>query len=256
MQKDTFTSNLINQTYQNMKKLLFFVFILLTGKESFSQWGGQPVINHMPIGELIGGRLPFLIEENINIKGSPFLSDMFSDSCFAQLRNEKVYGGLKLRFNLETNKVHFQDKEKKEFVADNGVIKRFSIKTFDGRDFVEYIFGCGYPESPGITPYTYFQEFNFGSAVFLNLMTKYIVERKTLATVDPQKQYDTKNTYYVYNSNSKKLVKWRKGKEFILDILADKATEVKKYIDENNIDCKSSEDIIRVLQFYNNLFAK
>lgn len=239
-----------------MKVLVVLIMMILTGKASMAQFTGETVFNHVPIGELLGGRLPFLVEENSKIKGSPFLSELFSDSCFAQLRDDKVYGGLRFRFNLETNKVHFQSKDKQEFVADNGVIKRFSLNVFDGKDLVEYTFGCGYPETPGTTPYTYFQEFNFGTAVFLNLMSKYVIERKTLATVDPQKEYDSKNTYYLYNGNTKKIVKWRKGKDFVLDMLSDKAIEVKKFIEENRLDCKSTDDVIRVIQYYNNLFAK
>ncbi len=237
-----------------MKQLFFIFFLLILETTLFAQWRGEPVFNHVPIGELLGGRLPFLVEENTTVNGSPFLKDGFSDSSFAVLRDGKVYGGLKLRFNLETNKVHFQDKEKKEFVAGDGIIKRFSIPVNEGLDVVEHIFGCGYPPSPGTGYYTFFREYNFGSAVFLNLMTKYVIERKTLATLDPQKQYDSRNNYYVYNGNSKKLAKWVKGKEFILDLLADKAIEVKKFIDENKITCKTSEDVIRVIQYYNSLF--
>jgi len=242
-----------------MKKLITGL-LLLTSNVLSAQIGFFNGLNtnqfqKINISNALTGGLPFTLEDNPLIQGSPFLKDDFSD-CLVQLRDDKFYSGIKLRFNLETNKVHYQDQNKKEMVALNGVIKRFYIKTLDGFDSVSYMFGCGYPESPGTTPYTYFQEYNFGQATFLRLITKTVVERKTLATVDPTKQYDEKNSYYIYNGVNKKLVKWRKGKDFILDMLGDKSVEVKKYIDENNLDCKSIEDAIRVIQFYNNLFTK
>jgi hypothetical protein len=221
----------------------------------FSQFQGTPVLNHVPIGQLLAGGLPFMVESNENVQGSPFLFDNFFDA-FVQLRDEKIYSGIKVRFNLATNKIHYLDQNKKELVANDGVIKRLYIKVFDGVDSIAYTFGCGYPESPGTTVYTYFQEFNYGVASLLRLQTKSIVERKTLATVDPVKQYDEKDSYYVYNSNYKKLVKWKKGKDFILDFLPDKSVEVNSYINQNKLDCKSSDDVIRLIQYYNTLFTK
>ena len=242
-----------------MKKLITGLLLLtstvLSAQIGFFNGLNTNQFQKINISNALTGGLPFLLEDNPLIQGSPFLKDDFSD-CLVQLRDDKFYSGIKLRFNLETNKVHYQDQNKKEMVALNGVIKRFYIKTLDGFDSVSYMFGCGYPESPGTTPYTYFQEYNFGQATFLRLVTKTVVERKTLATVDPVKQYDEKDSYYVYNSSSNRLVKWRKGKDFILDMLGNKAIEVKKYIDENKLDCKSTEDVIRVIQFYNNLFSK
>ncbi|MBS4063183.1 MAG: hypothetical protein KGZ74_01410, partial [Chitinophagaceae bacterium] len=72
-------------------------------------------------------------------------------------------------------------------------------------------------------------------------------------TVDPVKAYEEKDTYYVYNSVTGKLIKWRKGKDFILDMLSDKATEVNKYIADNKLACKNPEDIIQIIQHYNTI---
>ena len=62
--------------------------------------------------------------------------------------------------------MHYLDQKKNELVANNGIIKRFYLKVFDGVDSVAYTFGCGYPESPGTNVYTYFQEYNYGVASF------------------------------------------------------------------------------------------
>lgn len=239
-----------------MKKIALSIFtFLVAAQSSFSQFQGQTVFNHVPIGQLLAGGLPFLLEPNEMIQGSPFLFDQFHEG-YVQLRDDKIYSGVKVRFNLETNKIHYIDQQKTEMVANNGVIKRLYLKVFSGLDSITHTFGCGYPETPGTTVYTYFQEFHYGKAAFLRLHTKSIVERKTLATIDPVKQYDEKESYYVYNSNYKKLVKWKKGKDFILDMLADKSVEIADYMRQNRIECKSTDDAIRVIEFYNQLFTK
>ncbi len=158
-----------------------------------------------------------------------------------------------IRFNLETNKIHYKDQNKKEMIANDGIIKKFYLKMQDGLDSVSYVFGCGYPEIPGTNAFTYFQEYNYGAANFLRLVSKSVVERKTIATVDPVKQYEEKDNYYVHNSKTGKMIKWRKGKDFILDMLADKSSEINKFISDNNLGCKSPEDIIQIIQHYNTL---
>lgn len=242
-----------------MKTLLFFTFLFIA-KSTTAQIGFFNGLNtnqfqKINLSNALTGGLPFTTDDNLNIQGSPFLFDEFNDA-FVQLRDDKFYSGIKIRFNLETNKIHYLNQDKKEMIADNGVIKRFYLKSFDGTDSIAYSYGCGYPESPGTTVYTFFQEYNSGVASFLRLHSKMIVERKTLATVDPAKQYDEKESYYVYNSNYKKLVKWKKGKDFILDMLADKSVEVGDYIRQNRMECKSPDDAIRIIQFYNQLFTK
>lgn len=242
-----------------MRNFLMFLLLMLSCT-SFAQIGFFNGMNtnqfqKINLENALTGGLPFRLEDNSTTQGSPFLLDDFNE-CLVQLRDEKVYSGIKIRFNLETNKIHYQDQKKNEMIADNGVIKRFHMKIFDGRDSIAYTFGCGYPESPGTSVYTYYQEYNYGKASFLRLITKSVVERKTLATVDPVKQYDEKDSYFVYNGNSKKLIKWKKGKDFILDMLADKAVEVNTFINQNKLDCKSTDDLIRVIQYYNSLFAK
>lgn len=47
-----------------------------------------------------------------------------------------------------------------------------------------------------------------------------------------------------------------KGKDFILDMLADKSVEVGNYMKQNRMECKSTDDAIRIIQFYNQLFTK
>lgn len=237
-----------------MKKWILSVFIaILFSKISYSQIQGQTVYQRVPLGQLLAGGLPFTVEPNEKIEGTPFLYEFFTD-CYLQLKDKKFYNGVKVRFNLVTNKLHFQNEKGQEIVAEDGNVLKFHFSIpINDKESESYTFGCGYPESPGTTSSTYFQEYNSGTAGFLRLVNKFLVERKTIATVDPVKTYEEKDTYYVFNSKNGKLTKWRKGKDFILDVLVDKADEINKYIAENKLGCKVPEDIIQIIQHYNTL---
>jgi hypothetical protein len=237
-----------------MKKWIFSsLFVFYFVQVTFAQFQGQTVYNRVPIGQLLAGGLPFTVEPNEKIEGTPFLYDFFSD-CYLQLKDKKFYSSVKVRFNLVTNKLHFQNEKGQEIVAEDGNVLKFHFSVpINDKEAESYTFGCGYPESPGTTAFTYFQEYNSGAAGFLRLVNKFVAERKTIATVDPVKAYEEKDTYYVYNSVTGKLIKWRKGKDFILDMLSDKATEVNKYIADNKLACKNPEDIIQIIQHYNTI---
>jgi hypothetical protein len=231
---------------------LFFFFTPVYSQIGYFSGLNTNQFQKINISNALTGGLPFLPEDNTTIQGSPFLTDDFLEG-FVLLSDDKIYRGVMIRFNLESNKVHYQDQSKKEMIANDGLVKRFYLKMRDGLDSIAYTFGCGYPETPGTTPYTYFQEYNYGSANFLRLVSKSIVERKTIATVEPVKQYEEKDSYYVYNSKSGKFLKWKKGKDFMLDMLVDKSTEVNKFLSENKFACKTPEEVIQIIQFYNTL---
>jgi hypothetical protein len=197
----------------------------------------------------------FEISNYKDIEGTPYFTDAFSDS-YIMMNTGKSYIGPKIKLNLYTQKLHFLSKDNTELIAQDGVIKKVNFLIKSDSESLSYTFGCGYPPVGNNTALTFYQEFNSGNAVFLNFISKSIVERKTLATINPGKEFSETSTYYVYRNDQNKIEKWRKGKEFILDFLSDKRGLINTFINDNNLACKSPQDAIKIIQFYNNLMAK
>ncbi len=243
-----------------MKLIIFFTaFFLMSCSNILAQMSGgfdgsrQNIVN---LNQMIGlptdalGKDPY-----IDIEGTPFLYVFFTD-CVIQFFDGKSFKGPKMKFNLTNQKFHYLGARDEEFVAQDGTIKRFSFVVPSGSDSISYTFGCGYPSVGINTFYTFYQEYNVGTATFLRFINKSVVERKTLATINPVKQFSEESSYFVYNAHYKKMERWRKGKEFLLEILFDRQELVNNYINKNNISCKSVQDVIKIIQFYNNLKAE
>jgi hypothetical protein len=241
--------------------LLYFIAVLFFFPyDAFSQmsggFNGSKRLEMVNLDQMIGlapsvlGKDPYA-----NVEGTPFLYDFFSD-CSIQFNDDKWFAGPKVRFNATTQKFHYLNSKNEELVPKDGLIKRFAFTVPDKKDSITYVFSCGYPDIGINTSSTYYQEYNTGTATVLRFISKSVVERKTLATVNPVKQFSETSVYYVFNSAQNKIEKWRKGKDFIIDFLSDKSVLVTKFINDNKLSCKSVEDVILVIQYYNNLKVK
>lgn len=227
---------------------------------TFSQmsggFAGSKRLEMINIDQMIGLRTGVIGKDPYeNVEGTPFLYDFFSD-CALQFNDGKWFAGPKVRFNATNQKFHYLTANNEEFVSKDGLVKRFMFTVPFKNDSINYTFSCGYPEIGANTSFTYYQEYNTGTATVLRLITKSVVERKTLATVNPVKQFSEASVYYVFNSAQNRIEKWRKGKDFIVDFLSDKSVLIAKFIADNKLSCKSVEDVIMVIQYYNNLKVK
>lgn len=235
---------------------LLSVLICFSFSNLFSQMSGgfegsrQNIIN---LNQMIGlptdalGKDPY-----VDVEGSPFFYSFFTD-CFMQLNDGKSYIGPKVRFNVTNQKLHYQGANDVELVLQDGVVKRFMFTIPSGKDSINYVFGCGYPAISANTFYTFYQEYNVGTATLLRFINKTVVERKTSANINPYKEFSEISIYYIYNNRYKKIEKWRKGKEFILEMLFDKQDLVNRFMNDNKLSSKSPEEVIKIIQFYNDL---
>ena len=240
---------------------IFLVAILVCVQFSnvFAQMSGgfegsrQNIIN---LNQMIGLPTDALGKDAyIDVEGSPYLYSFFT-KCFIEFNDGKMFIGPMVRFNVTNQKLHYQGANDVELVLQDGVIKRFSFFIPSGKDSINYIFGCGYPAISTNSIYTFYQEYNVGTASLLRFINKTVVERKTSANINPYKEFSEASTYYVYNARYKKIEKWRKGKEFLLEMLFDKQDVVNRFMNDNKLSSKSPEEAIKVIQFYNNLKAE
>lgn len=243
-----------------MKSIFFLAaLILLSCSNLLAQMSGgfdgsrQNIVN---LNQMIGlpadalGKDPY-----IDVEGSPFLYSFFTNS-FLEFNDGKWFIGPKVRFNVTNQKLHYQGANDAELVLQDGVIKRVSFFIPSGKDSINYVFGCGYPAISANSYYTFYQEYNMGTATLLRFINKTVVERKTSANINPYKEFSEVSVYYVYNSRYKKIEKWRKGKEFILEMLFDRQELVNQFMNDNKLSSKSPEEVIKIIQYYNNLKAE
>src|ERR1019366_636440 len=165
------------------------------------------------LGDAMRTSADFKTENNPHIKGSAFYDPAFSPSQIT-LKSGAVYTGIATKINLFTNAIYYLSSDSTQLVAGKGAIKKVILYQNKHSKPDSVIFSCGYPS--------------------IN-------------------HNDENTNYYVAISKKNIIEKWKKGKDFITGILNDKGSAIQKFIDDQNLKCKSLEDTERVIEYYNQL---
>ncbi|MBI1781928.1 MAG: hypothetical protein HYR66_11250 [Sphingobacteriales bacterium] len=232
-----------------MKKLLS-ILLLFACVNSVKSQIADPT--SMTLGTLIRNFI-FPIETYTEIKGTPYFLDSSFNSSVIYLKDGKRYSCDKMRIDLFANKIHFLDNNKVELVVDDNVVERVVFFRQGVDTIAGFGFSCNYPVIGKNTAQTYYLEENYGKARVLVYLSKEVTYSKMVTGLFPEKYFLEKKEYFIYNENRLRMERLRKNKEFVLDILRDKQTEVSKFISDNNLKCKSVADIIKVFEYYNTL---
>lgn len=236
---------------------------LLAYLQIYSQ-GGSPSISSINLGrstitpttfnlgEIMSTKVDFTVNNDPHIKGSPFYNELFSPSLIV-LKNGIIYNGVETRINLVTNDIYFLTKDSTQLVAGKGVIKKVIFYQYKNSKPDSIIFSSGYPAVNQYDENTFYEELVSGEAAFLKFTTKVLNNDQSLTASPLDRRYTDITDYYVSFRKKGTIEKWRKGKDFIIGFLSDKSGAIQKFIDNNNLKCKSPEDVKRVVEYYNHL---
>jgi hypothetical protein len=202
------------------------------------------------LGNLAGR--PFEVHQFDRVKGSPFYIDSFTH-CYFTIGDGKTYKGIKMRLNLFSNELHFLGKDNAEFVADKGVIRKIVFLRLISDSVESTVFGCGYPPINNNTGNTYYEELTAGKITLLKATTKVLQGRQSLTSSPLDKEFVDTHSYYIYMDG--KINRLYKGKEYVLNLLADKKDEMAAFLTKEKLKCNSTEDIRKAFMFYNQLLS-
>ena len=230
-----------------IKKVFAALFFLSIFNSGFCQGGAGLTYN---IGEMMGR--PFDVNNYENIKGTPYFIDSFT-KVHIMVNNGAVYAIEKMRLNLLTHKLHFRAPDNTELVASDGIVKKVVFYKPSGDSAIPVIFSNGYPSIDKYNGLNYYEELSSGETRVLKLTEKVIANMRNINASPLDKQFDEHTNIYLFSTSQNKIVRWRKGKDFLLDFLNDKSAKVEKYINTNHFDCRTIKDTILVIDYYNSL---
>jgi hypothetical protein len=204
------------------------------------------------LGDAMGTSANFKIENNPHIKGSAFYDPAFSPSQIT-LKSGAVYREIPARINLYTNDIYYLSADSTQLVAGKGAIKKVILfqRLHSKPDSV--IFSCGFPPINHNDENTIYEVLVSGKASLLKLTTKYLTDDETLTATPEDKKFVENTEYYVIVTDKNIIEKWKKGKDFLAEILNHKGSSIQKFIDDQNLKCKSLGDTERVIEYYNKL---
>ena len=114
-------------------------------------------------------------------------------------------------------------------------------------------FSSGYPAIDNHNENTFYQEMLSGKAMLLKVTTKILDNVHSITASPLDKQYIDVISYYISFDNRRKIERWHKGKDFILQFFRDKKEDIQKFIEKENLKCKTTDETKKIIEYYNSL---
>lgn len=178
--------------------------------------------------------------------GSPYLFEDFEEGTIT-LADGKNTANLQLNFNIYENRVEFSDAGG-IIAVDNEMVDRF-VFNHSGN---EMIFSKGY-SSRRLDRNDYVHVLFDGP---VKLLKKYEVSFQenvaTYGTATQKDEYISNERYFIHEDGKTNRLRNLSERQ-VLRTLNDHQDELESFIDENNLDPEDTDDLVVLLQYYNEI---
>jgi hypothetical protein len=188
--------------------------------------------------------IPFVATKYSAVEGFP---NLFTDWKKGQvkLKDGAKYQDLDLMYDLVKDELSFKSKDGQPMLFKQSVVQ------FQFND-MEQPYVSGIDGGKFFTDRNYLQQMSTGKITVYKRTVKNIIEKNEYNSV-AKTQVFLENSQYFYQLNNGLLGVFKKDKKMLLELLADKQSEVQTFLTKNNIKLKEDKDLISVLSYYNSL---
>lgn len=179
-----------------------------------------------------------------NVLGSPYLNEEFKMGTVT-IKNEESYKSY-LRYNAYNDEI-----EMKDGATTTAVMKRDYITVRLGAD-VFSIHTYAYEE--GVKD-GYFNALNEGKAQLLRRRKVYLKAAQAATSSysqDKPPKFEMEESFYI-SINGETAQPVRLNKKGVLSLFSDYQTDLSSYVKENKMKLKSTEEVVKLLEYYNTL---
>lgn len=178
-----------------------------------------------------------------DVEGSPYLFDAWYKGIVKVAKTEKVYDDVKLRYDVYKDELEY-DKEG-QLMRLGSEILEFSIPTGDAL----YEFRRGFPAVDKQDETSFYRVLYDGNTKLLKRYQKRLREEKAYNSATATKHFDLGETTYILKGGQMYLTK-KNDKKGILRLLADEKDLMNYVIKEEQLDFKTDDDTIKLLEEY------
>jgi len=209
--------------------------------------GGEGVQGSVKIFDTEG---KLFVNPYIDVAGSPFFLE---DWKFGKLKvaDNSLYSGIRLKLDILNQQVHFLKTDNVEMVAPVGMIREITLLDSSKTIPVTYFFQCGFPTIDNQDGKNFYLVMSDGKIKLLESLRKSIHQEKNEYEGTSIKEFRQYEDYYFFIDN--KMYRIKKDKKFILDLMKPNEVKIENYISQNNLSCKSIDDIKKIVDYYNSL---
>lgn len=227
-----------------MKKTLLLILITVAAACLNARAQSRGTNSTTPVTDAVGN--PIKVDEYIKIKGTTYVYDEWVPGQVTTATGE-VHKDLLLKFDRQANLLTFVYDKNDEPQRFKDPIRVFSLHA--GK---ERVFANGFPKIDGLNTNTYYEVIAGGKTMLLEHHRQYIKNvRDENSRALVVGEYTENKHFYIFKDN--KIYKAKLSADAITKILADKAPELKAYIDSQKINFDNEEDIKKLFNYYNSL---
>lgn len=195
-----------------------------------------------------GHGIPWKFDFPFAMDGSPFFDTSFCSGSI-QLLNGKTYNGLKLKLNLEQQKIIFEAGEGRAYALSQPAT-RISLSCKENNKPV--IFRSGFAPIDKQTDRSLYQVLDSGKVLLLKFVEIRFKDSKEYNSNDFTRAYRQLPYYYIWMAG-KDLVKVPTNENELIDLLAGQRKELIEVIDKEKLKMRKESDLIKIVAKYNEL---
>jgi hypothetical protein len=186
-----------------------------------------------------------------DIAGNPFLQEGWQLGSVV-LPDNRRFDSVRIRLNLETQQVHFLNKDNKEIALFKGYIK---IVVFyngvPGEPLGAAEYASGFPAIDQQDETSFYEVLSKGKLLLLKSQRKIISKEKNEFSGETRREYVSYDDYYIYGGNQMQRI--RKDKSDFLNLVADKRDRMEAFINSNHLKLKSANELKKAIDYYDSL---
>ncbi len=233
------------------KSLIYiFLFVLMSGSSqaqigSYSFSGSSKVLYNDGYG------VPWSNSTLYNTDGSPFYDTSFCIGSI-QLTNGKMYSGIKLKLNLEEQKIIFEVEDGKAFVLSIPVSR---IELGCAASTKPTVFRSGFTAIDKQNDRSLYQVLDSGKVLLLKYTEIRFKDSKAYNSNDMTRTYRQLPSYYLWVPG-KDMVKVSTNENDLLATLSDQQKLLNDAILKEKLKVRKEADLIKIIALYNRSSVK
>jgi hypothetical protein len=167
------------------------------------------------------------------------------------LKDGRVYNDVKTRINQLEQEVNFIASNGQEGYLGKGMALEVAYQENNPASLQGKVFQCGFPAIDNQNVVSFYQILLNGKTSLLKSVYKSIQERNNEISGERYKEFATYENMYLLKDGS--MVRIKKDKSNLLDLLQDKSSALKKYMLDQKLNLKNETHLIELVKHYNTL---
>ncbi|MEI6266186.1 MAG: hypothetical protein WCP74_13895, partial [Sphingobacteriia bacterium] len=184
----------------------------------------------------------------IGVDGTPYLFKEFKFGSI-ELKNGRKFTSVQLKLDLVAQEIIFLSPDKEEGEIGSEFVKEVLLTDTTELGVVSYLLRSGFPAVDNYKSNQFCLVIAEGKIALLKSMVKTIDTRKNELSGEISKEFALTEEFFTFQNGV--MTRFKRDKDNILSVMADKRAVIEKYLKENKGNFKNSEYLAKIFTYYN-----